>query len=133
MLLKKVSVLILVLVGVASLLVEKAGAQVIDPVVAAAGDISCDSNTAWTTSCHQKLTSDLLMWINPTAVLTLGDNQYPNGTLSTFNTYYDPTWGRLKSKTYPAVGNHEYVTSGASGYFSYFGARAGDVGKGYYS
>jgi hypothetical protein len=31
------------------------------------------------------------------------------------------------------VGNHEYNTSGASGYYSYFGAAAGDPSKGYYS
>jgi hypothetical protein len=31
------------------------------------------------------------------------------------------------------VGNHEYHTAGASGYFSYFGAAAGDPTKGYYS
>jgi hypothetical protein len=44
--------------------------------------------------------------------------------------------------TYPAVGNHEYQTSGgtgcdkngqAAGYYSYFGAAAGDPTKGYYS
>src|SRR5205814_25262 len=31
------------------------------------------------------------------------------------------------------VGNHEYGTSGASGYFNYFGPAAGVSGKGYYS
>jgi hypothetical protein len=31
------------------------------------------------------------------------------------------------------VGNHEYVTPGASGYFDYYGAAAGERGKGYYS
>jgi hypothetical protein len=31
------------------------------------------------------------------------------------------------------VGNHEYNTPGASGYFNYFGAAAGDPTKGYYS
>ena len=30
-------------------------------------------------------------------------------------------------------GNHEYQTEGATGYFDYFGARAGDPTKGYYS
>jgi hypothetical protein len=30
------------------------------------------------------------------------------------------------------VGNHEYETAGASGYFGYFGAAAGDSSKGYY-
>lgn len=35
--------------------------------------------------------------------------------------------------TSPTVGNHEYQTGGATGYFSYFGAAAGDPDKGYYS
>ena len=31
------------------------------------------------------------------------------------------------------MGNHEYQTPGASGYYNYFGAAAGDPNKGYYS
>src|SRR4029078_12160826 len=46
---------------------------------------------------------------------------------------YDPTWGRVKSITYPVVGNHEYGQSGASGSFDSFASRAGPRGKGYYS
>ena len=56
---------------------------------------------------------------------------------------YDLSWGRVKSITHPAVGNHEYpdlgwnrlhaANAGATGYFTYFGAAAGDPGKGYYS
>lgn len=33
----------------------------------------------------------------------------------------------------PVIGNHEYNTAGASSYFDYFGAAAGDRSKGYYS
>jgi hypothetical protein len=33
----------------------------------------------------------------------------------------------------PAPGNHEYNTVGASGYYEYFGAAAGDPDKGYYA
>src|SRR5215213_9646892 len=54
-----------------------------DPVIAAAGDIACDPtsssfNTGNGTSsaCRQKYTSDLLVNMNPAAVLALGDNQY---------------------------------------------------------
>jgi hypothetical protein len=35
--------------------------------------------------------------------------------------------------TKPVPGNHEYFTTGAAGYFDYFGAIAGDRAKGYYS
>jgi hypothetical protein len=63
----------------------------------------------------------------------LGDNQYETGSLADFQSSYDPTWGRVKGITHPVPGNHEYLTSGAAGYFSYFGAAAGDPTKGYYS
>jgi hypothetical protein len=33
----------------------------------------------------------------------------------------------------PSAGNHEYYTAGATSYFGYFGAAAGDPAKGYYS
>jgi hypothetical protein len=103
-----------------------------DPVIVAAGDIACNSNIATTSSCHHKATSDLIMNLNPTAVLTLGDNQYQSGELENFNTYYDPTWGRAFDKTYPSPGNHDY-SKGPDGYFDYFGAVAGDPTQGYYS
>ncbi len=111
-----------------------------DPVIAAAGDIACDPADAkynggvgTEAACHMKATSDLVLEVNPVAVLTLGDNQYEIATLSEFRQSFDPTWGRLKSIIHPAVGNHEYKTPGASGYFNYFGTAAGDLGKGYYS
>ena len=69
----------------------------------------------------------------PGTVFTTGDNAYPNGTLADFNTYYEPTWGRHKARTRPSPGNHEYNTSGAAGYFGYFGALAGPADRGYYS
>lgn len=95
-------------------------------VVTAAGDIACDpgSNTGAPASCDQMGTAALIASINPAAVLTLGDNQYENGTLSAFQQVYGPSWGQHLAKTYPAIGNHEYLTSGAAGYFGYFGSRA---------
>ena len=117
-----------------------------DPVVGAAGDIACDpadssynSGNGTSSTCRQKYTSDLLVNRGLAGVLSLGDNQYESGALSAFKTSFDPTWGRAKSIMHPAVGNHEYNTSGAAGYFDYFngsgvtGGRAGDRGKGYYS
>ncbi len=108
--------------------------------VAAAGDIACDPNSSHfnggdgtVNHCHMKAVSDLMLSMNLDAVLALGDNSYEEGTLDQFNTSYDPSWGRLKGITYPAVGNHEYLTDGAQGYFDYFGAAAGDPTKGYYS
>jgi hypothetical protein len=69
----------------------------------------------------------------PGTVYTLGDNAYGSGTTTEFNTYYGPTWGRHKARTKPSAGNHDYSTAGATGYFGYFGAAAGDPAKGYYT
>jgi acid phosphatase type 7 len=66
-------------------------------------------------------------------VFTNGDNAYPSGAASEFDNCYDPSWGRHKVRTYPSVGNNEYETANASGYFGFFGARAGDPDEGYYS
>jgi len=120
-----------------------------DPVVGAAGDIACDpadsnynGGLGTASACHTRAVSDLLLQSHLTGVLGLGDEQYECAGLSAFASSYDPTWGRLKSITYPAPGNHEYQTSGgtncdaagnAAGYYTYFGAAAGDPSKGYYS
>jgi hypothetical protein len=102
-----------------------------DPVIVAAGDIACspaDANynggLGTATACHQKATSDLVLSLNPVAVITLGDEQYNSGKLTDFLTSYDPTWGRFKDITHPAIGNHEFGETGASGYFNYFGDNA---------
>ena len=97
-----------------------------DPVLAGAGDIArCSSSGA-------EATAKLLDSI-PGTVFTTGDNAYESGTATEFQKCYDPTWGRHKARTKPSVGNHEYNTPGASGYFGYFGAATGDPTKGYYS
>jgi hypothetical protein len=69
----------------------------------------------------------------PGTVFVLGDNVYTSGSSADFTGCYDPSWGRHKARTRPAAGDKEYKTAGASGYFGYFGAAAGDPAKGYYS
>jgi hypothetical protein len=66
-------------------------------------------------------------------VVALGDNAYPDGSLATYQTCYEPTWGRHRSRTWAALGNHEYDLGNADGAFDYYGARAGPRGLGYYS
>ena len=78
--------------------------------------------------------TNALLQANPLAtVFTAGDQAYESGTLTEYQTCYDPTWGQQKARTRPTLGNHDYQTIGAAGYFGYFGALAGDSGKGYYS
>lgn len=79
-----------------------------------------------------KATADLLAKI-PGTVFVDGDLVYPDGTLSEFARCYGPTWGRVRRRTRPALGNHEYQTKNAAGYFRYFGTVAGPELKGYYS
>jgi len=105
-----------------------------DPVLVGAGDIAdCGNPGAAATAL---LVAPLLPSIDATdgTVATFGDHAYPRGTDANFAECYDPTWGRpFKALTKPSPGNHEYETAGASGYFNYFGAAAGDADKGYYS
>ena len=91
-----------------------------------AGDIAeCDSK-------HDSKTAKLLGKIRGT-VFTLGDNVYPEGTSAQFSQCYDPIWGIYKERTKPTAGDQDYKSSGAEPYFDYFGERAGEPGKGYYS
>ena len=94
--------------------------------VVAAGDIaSCDSD-------GDERTAALVARI-PGTVAVLGDSVYQLGTPEEFAACYAPTWGRFRARTRPAVGNHEYGTSGAAAYFAYFGPRAGHPDRGYYA
>ncbi len=100
-------------------------APITEAVLVGAGDIA---------ECGQQgavQTAALLDGI-PGTVFTAGDNVYMNGTPREFECY-DATWGRHRSRTYPTPGNHDYGTPDASGYFQYFGERAGPVGQGFYS
>ena len=80
-------------------------------------------------------------------VITMGDNQYPDGCLDAFNANYQNSWGAFKSRTRPAIGNHDSHDTSCSvdgnGYFDYFNGvgsgtcdytcRAGRRGEGWYS
>ena len=84
-------------------------------------------------TCRQLATSNTLVRGHYASVLALGDTQYEDGAYEKFVASYDPSWGRVKSITKPAPGNHEYESPGATGYYRYFGRAAGDPRKGYYS
>jgi calcineurin-like phosphoesterase family protein len=67
-------------------------------------------------------------------VLALGDNAYNRGRDYEYTDYYDPVWGFAKDRTWACAGNHDYRTSAASPYFTYFGERAaGTCRISYYS
>ena len=97
-------------------------------VLVGAGDIaSCKDLTG------AKATAKLIEKI-PGEVFAAGDLAYEKGTAEEFKNCYDKTWGRFKSRTHPAPGNHEfYGSKDGSPYFKYWGAQAGPLEKGYYS
>jgi len=95
-------------------------------VLVGAGDIAdCKNLTG------AEATAKLLDKI-PGTVFTVGDLAYPDGSKENF-TCYEKTWGRARSRTRPAPGNHEFHSAGATPYFNYFGVLAGDPKTGYYS
>ena len=96
-----------------------------DASLIAVGDIArCPSGNA-------AITAALVDGL-PGTIAALGDTVYDRGTPAEFASCYAPTWGRHKSRTRPAVGNHEYGTPGPAA-TSPTSAAAGEPGKGYYS
>jgi hypothetical protein len=98
-----------------------------DATLLAAGDIS----SCWTG--FDSATGALLGLFPDATVATVGDNVYESGTPDEFNRCFNGAWGAAKARIRPSTGDREYVTAHAAGYFTYFGASAGDPTKGYYS
>ena len=95
-------------------------------IILAAGDVAeCGREGAEKTAQILDRTSG--------TILILGDLAYESGTLWEFQNCFDPTWGRHKQRSRPAPGNHEYLTPGAEGYFTYWGDLAGPPARAYYS
>ena len=103
------------------------GSSLAEPeVLLAVGDIgSCESQA-------DDAVADLASRLTGTIAL-LGDTVYERGTSQEFAQCFDPAWGPMQSRIRPAVGNHEYLTGGAAGYFDYFGSAAGAAREGWYS
>jgi hypothetical protein len=98
------------------------------PVMIGAGDICVTGSVA-----NAQATAALIMARPNDVVFTAGDNSNENGSAAQYASCFDKTWGRFKDRIHPVPGNHDYMTSGAGPYYSYFGAAAGPAGKGYYS
>lgn len=100
-----------------------------DPVLLAAGDIArCDHE-------GDLLTAALINTMPQATVVTLGDNAYEDGTAAEYQNCYEPSWGQFKTRTRPALGNHEYNAGNATPSFDYFGDAAwgNSRPRGYYS
>jgi Calcineurin-like phosphoesterase len=126
--------------GIGASVGSRAGAGADSVRIAAAGDIACQADPYGSSSpdnCQYDETSDLLVGKGFARVLALGDNQYDVGAYGAYISFYDPWWGRVKRRTSPVPGNHEYdqdPSATPTGYFRYFGDRVkGPDGLGYYS
>ncbi|MDF2437916.1 MAG: hypothetical protein K0Q95_2292 [Bacteroidota bacterium] len=84
-------------------------------------------------STNEAAVANLVKSWQPEYILTVGDNNYPNGAESTidanigkyYHDYIYPYMGAYGSsastnKFFPSSGNHDYVTSGAVPYYNYF-------------
>jgi hypothetical protein len=109
--------------------------------IAAAGDIACKPNGPYFDGSNPKFCQfrataqaiqDEIAAGTVERVLPLGDTQYAQGTLSEYQNSYDPSWGAFKSATEPAVGNHEWLTPNAAGYFDYFSPTTPQIGSAHY-
>ncbi len=130
---QRLAVIAALMLGVA--LAAPASAEPEDaPTIVAVGDLACQSLSQGqgTATCQSGAIADLVRALAPDRFLPLGDLQYANGRLEEFMRVWDVQFGGLKSITAPAPGNHEYGTSGAQGYFDYFGPIANPP-LGYYS
>jgi len=116
--------------GPSSATATSSATAVAGTLVVAVGDIACPPDAKVGAECRHAETARLTQGLDPAAVLALGDLVYPGGSATGFEDAWAPTWGKLRSRTYPAVGNHEYASPGADAYFRYWGARAG---PGWYS
>jgi acid phosphatase type 7 len=95
-----------------------------EATVVAVGDIACPPGSAVTRrTCKQAATARSATALAPDQVVVLGDEQYQKGRYRGFTHSYAKSWGKLLPITWPVVGNHEYYTSGARGYFRYFAAQ----------
>jgi hypothetical protein len=102
------------------------------PAITASAVLVGAGNMARCGTTDDEETAKLLDGIAGT-VFTTGDNVYDSGSSTDFTSCYQPSWGRHLARTRPAAGDQDYQTAGAAAYFAYFGAAAGQAGKGYYS
>jgi acid phosphatase type 7 len=105
---------------------SQSGAAKDEAILIGAGDIADCTDLAGAEATAKILEN------NPGTVMAIGDLAYPDGTKDNF-VCYDKTWGRVKDRTRPAVGNHEFHSTDATYYFHYFGDTAGSFRDGFYS
>lgn len=96
--------------------------------IAAAGDLTECNGLPATMTSGAAIVSDMVLSTNY-PFFTMGDDSNDTGTAADYTNCYDPTWGRLKSRTYPVIGNHDFIADPQAGpYFAYFAGQTGIYG-----
>jgi len=102
-------------------------------ILIGAGDIEkCGGEGAGQTAGEIEEIMEKLSSFQEIEIFTAGDNSNDAGSPDEYKCFAQD-WGRFKDRIHPVVGNHDYFTPLAEGYYDYFGAAAGDPTKGYYS
>ncbi len=97
-------------------------------VILAAGDLTkCGGGTPNPTG-GSMITSNMVMNASG-RFFSLGDNSNDTGTVEDYENCYGPTWGRVRDRTNPAMGNHDQIADSQAGpYFAYFSGMTGVYG-----
>jgi 3',5'-cyclic AMP phosphodiesterase CpdA len=66
-------------------------------------------------------------------ILIAGDANNEDGTLWQYQNCFAPSWGQYLPRIHVVPGNHDYYSNPIDNYYTFFGNRAGEAGKGYYS
>jgi acid phosphatase type 7 len=106
-------------------------AEDLEGILVGAGDIAtCPGNADEETAA---LIDQVVAEWPDAIVFTTGDNVYPGGSIEEYRECFEPSWGRHRSRTRPAVGNHDFGETKAAGYHEYWGERGGEFDRYYYS
>ena len=113
---------------------ELAGAAISPIRLIGGGDPHVTVPSSWLTwriSDHIKAMLDQ----DPRAYAFCVGDLVPDGTAQQLKDHFDPSWGRFKHRTFPAMGNHDmqHDPTGTPYYDYWNGMGVGERGKGYYS
>jgi alkaline phosphatase len=102
-----------------------------EPILVGSGDIAdCRSRGDEATAL---LVERMLAASDNAWAFTAGDNVYNDGTPDEYRECYEPSWGRFKARTLPAVGNHDWRTPSAAGARMTFAGRFSQDGPLWYA
>lgn len=85
-------------------------------------DVSCPAAAR---PCADEPVRRIVQSLSPSLVVFAGDVQYPSHSLQEYERSFLPVWGALRERALSVPGNHEYLQTGAAGYFAAWNESAG--------